>query len=356
MPVKCTTRYRLRHTILPSFFLMSCGGGSDSGSDNIAPTASNLTITDSNGGHALPGDTLQGNYNYSDIDGDSEGATQIAWLRNNELIEAASNSSYTLTEFDDGQTISLRVTPVASTGTKLGAPVISAGLVAGFRTGENLAPQDFYSAITDWTYAIEIYLPAGYEDTDTTYPIIYKLGKRDVSVDLLDAEAKKILLVSIGIESERRARDYLLPGAYDYYDFLTIELIPYIESQYRVDSDQRALVGHSYGGSFTAAALFFYQPDNRYFSSYVISDGAFSNQADQIIALEQQLATRTDSLPVDVVIGAAALGNPIANEGLNQLLVDRAYLDLNLHYFVFDARHEEAFELTFRQALDVLYP
>jgi len=337
--------------------LTACGGSSSS-SDNSAPEALSLAVIDMNGGHALAGDMLEAEYIYADADGDTEADSIFNWLRNGQPIEGETDKRYITTDLDDGQLISAEVTPVASTGEILGAPTRSDSLPAGYRAGSLVPREDFLSTSTGWTYTIEVYLPGAYDETGKDYPVMYQLDDLAQKVAVLDEKAAKAILVSIIVEGERRATDYLLPGAYDYYDFLTLELIPYIEAQYRIDSKQRTLMGHSFGGSFTAAGLFFDRPDNAYFSSYVISDGTFSDQANQIIALEAQLATRTDSLPVTLIIGAGTGtgGNIIGNRGLNKLFIDRDYADLDRYYFVFAADHEEVFNFTFRRAVDILYP
>jgi predicted alpha/beta superfamily hydrolase len=334
--------------------ITACGGSSSTG--NAAPEAMNLAIIDMDGGHALPGDILQADYVYFDADGDTEADSQITWLRDGQPIDGEDGERYTLSDLDDGQLISTEVIPVASAGETLGVPALSTSLPVGYRTGQVLPREGFQSTFTGWTYTIEVYLPGAYEETDKNYPVMYQLDDLAQKVAVLDEKASKVILVSIIVEGARRSDDYLLPGAYDYYDFLTLELIPYIESRYRIDSDQRTLMGHSFGGSFAAAGLFFDRPDNAYLSSYVISDGTFSDQADQIIALEAQLDARTDSLPVTLIIGTGTSGNLIGNKGLNQLIIDHEYQDLDRHYFVFVAKHEEVFNYTFRRAVDILHP
>ena len=96
---------------------------------NSAPTASNVSISDDNGGDALVGDVLSGSYSYADIDNDPEGATAFRWMRNGIAISGASQASYTLVAADSGQSISLEVTPVAASGTSPGAPVVSANSI-----------------------------------------------------------------------------------------------------------------------------------------------------------------------------------------------------------------------------------
>ena len=59
-----------------------------------------MTSTDDNGGSALVGDSLTGNYTYGDVDGDAEGTTTFRWLRGGVAIAGATASSYTLVTAD----------------------------------------------------------------------------------------------------------------------------------------------------------------------------------------------------------------------------------------------------------------
>jgi len=96
---------------------------------NSAPGATGLTITDSNGGSVVVGDSLTGSYTYNDVDGDAEGASSFRWLRNGTAIAGATATAYTLVAADSGTTISFEVTPVAATGTSPGAAAVSAGTI-----------------------------------------------------------------------------------------------------------------------------------------------------------------------------------------------------------------------------------
>jgi len=86
-----------------------------SNTGNNAPVASNISITDANGG-ALSGDTLSGSYTYADAENDNEGDSTFRWLRNGAAIDGATAITYTLVAVDSGQVITLEVTPIATTG------------------------------------------------------------------------------------------------------------------------------------------------------------------------------------------------------------------------------------------------
>ncbi len=114
-----------------------------------APTATGPAIT----GSLKVGETLTGSYDYSDINGDLEGASTFKWYSANDnagggktAIAGATAKTYVLQPSDLGKYISFEVTPVAATGIAQGTAVESA------RTGAvapaEAAPTATVSAIT----------------------------------------------------------------------------------------------------------------------------------------------------------------------------------------------------------------
>jgi len=95
---------------------------------NLAPSASNVSISDGNVGGAVVGDSLTGSYTFTDVNGDLEGVSTYRWLRNGVAINGASSTNYTLVAADGGQNITFEVTPVAATGVLSGVAVVSSGL------------------------------------------------------------------------------------------------------------------------------------------------------------------------------------------------------------------------------------
>jgi len=113
------------------FLMTACGGGSGGGDDtpnNRAPTASNVSIVDDNGGNVEVGDNLTGSYTYADADGDTEGSSTFQWLRDTIAINGATTDTYTIVTADNNASITFIVTPVASTGTTTGTSVTSTGI------------------------------------------------------------------------------------------------------------------------------------------------------------------------------------------------------------------------------------
>ncbi|MCO4174555.1 hypothetical protein K8D10_22695, partial [Aeromonas veronii] len=93
-----------------------------------APVAANVAIDNPT---PTVGDTLAGTYDYSDADGDLEGASTFKWYRNGSEIVGANTQSYTLVVADQGKAIKFEVTPVSATGApNAGTAVQSAGTSA----------------------------------------------------------------------------------------------------------------------------------------------------------------------------------------------------------------------------------
>jgi len=133
--------------------------------DNSAPTATGVSITDDNGGTAVVGDVLSGNYTFADIDNDTEGTSTFRWLRGGAAITGATADTYTLVADDSGEDITFEVTPVASAGTTTGAAAVSPTAISV----ANSAPTATSVAITDnngGTIVVGVQLTGGYAYAD----------------------------------------------------------------------------------------------------------------------------------------------------------------------------------------------
>ncbi|WCN37309.1 IPT/TIG domain-containing protein [Aneurinibacillus uraniidurans] len=133
---------------------------------NQAPTADNVVIK----GTTMVGQTLTGSYTYNDAESDGEGTSTFKWYRaddeagtNKVAITGATSKTYTLVSKDEGQYIFFEVTPVASTGTTTGAPVVSAA--------NKIVTKTLFISEVVWgdgfLQGIELYNPTD-EDIDAT--------------------------------------------------------------------------------------------------------------------------------------------------------------------------------------------
>jgi predicted alpha/beta superfamily hydrolase len=132
-----------------------------------------------------------------------------------------------------------------------------------------------YSAAVQDSFALYIQLPKGYRPSQNrTYPVVFLLDA-NVYFEAVKAQLAKltpVILVGIGYRDiglldSLRQRDYTYPlaapadsfpvsgGGQRFLAFLTQELIPYVDHQYKTDPGQRSLLGHSLGGYFAVYAL-----------------------------------------------------------------------------------------------------
>jgi len=113
-----------------------------------------------------------------------------------------------------------------------------------------------------------IYLPAGYDETDRSYPVLYLLhgsgddhtgwvqfgqvqNIADKTID--EGIAGPMIIVMPDANTGRRGYFNDIKGDFNYEDFFFKELIPHIEKTYRVRSERRyrAIAGLSMGGGGT---------------------------------------------------------------------------------------------------------
>ncbi|MDR2383313.1 MAG: esterase family protein [Prevotellaceae bacterium] len=122
-----------------------------------------------------------------------------------------------------------------------------------------------------------IYLPAGYDKSDQSYPVLYLLhgagddhagwvqfGQIQHIADKTIDEGKACPMIVVMPDANTGRRGYFndIQGDFNYEDFFFNELIPHIETRYRVRRERRyrAISGLSMGGGGT---IFYslHQPD-----------------------------------------------------------------------------------------------
>lgn len=144
------------------------------------------------------------------------------------------------------------------------------------------------SEIVDQEYQLLIKTPAGYGQSNKTYPVIYFLDAQwdfplmvsTYGQSYYDGFIPEAILVGIQWGGDNpdpnvlRARDFTpshiseVPnsgGANKFLQFIKQELIPFVGNEYR-SNNNRVLMGSSYGGLFTLYALF---KEPNLFSGYV---------------------------------------------------------------------------------------
>lgn len=131
-------------------------------------------------------------------------------------------------------------------------------------------------------FVIAVQLPDNYyENPKAKYPAVYVLDA-NFQFPMLAATVKQyekagllppVVLIGIGYRSlalmdSLRVRDYLFPaalpsdevkavgGGLKFNDFITGQLIPLVDKKYHTDTNNRSLLGHSFGGYFSLYSLF----------------------------------------------------------------------------------------------------
>ena len=218
------------------------------------------------------------------------------------------------------------------------------------------------STNTGRDYDIYVQLPAGYtEATWKNYPVLYVLdGQWDFKLLnsiygglLYDQFIPEMLIVGItysGVNPDYeglRAMDFTPvhvnyhPGSGDapkFHAFLKDELIPFIESNYRVDSSQRILMGSSYGGLFTLYALF---TEPELFTGYVSASPAVPYGTQYVFTQEKEYFNKRQDLPVSLFISVGSLEElAVPVESFMKIVEERGYTGLTLKTMVIEGeRH-----------------
>lgn len=228
----------------------------------------------------------------------------------------------------------------------------------------------YYSNTVKDTFYISVQLPLAYQEnpnahypvvvlTDANFyfpmlaPIMHQYEKGDLLPPLI--------LVGIGYKSfeamnSLRVRDYLYPksipsdemkapgGGDHFYQFITHDLLPKIDSGYRTETNNRTLLGHSFGGNFSMYALLRQISEKRSdFKGFVSASPALwynNNYLFQLPAKLKEMAP-ADSLNIFLSVGALEeqkwsiepvknMAKQIAGAGVNKVKLSvNVYTDLD---------------------------
>ncbi len=256
-----------------------------------------------------------------------------------------------------------------------------------------------YSEIINEDFEIYVSLPYNYFRSDTNYPVLFCL---DANVNFgmisnvvnnlgtLTKELPEIIVVGIaypikGIAEwaalrkrdttptsdptyDKQWADYLNKatgrdniivqsgGADKFLDFIRDELIPFIESNYRVSSTDRALQGTSSGGLFTLYTLF-QHPEM--FQRYFAGSPSIKWDEPYMYKLENDFAASQKDLPVSLFmcVGGLERESYINNmKKMAQLLRSRNYPNFKLDTHIFESEtHGTTGPASICRGLKILY-
>lgn len=207
-------------------------------------------------------------------------------------------------------------------------------------------------------YRIDIGLPASYEDApDRTYPVVYlldgdwyfdgtndRLGDGGVAAivrQLHDRGAMpEAIVVAVGYPGvNTRGRDFLV-DTWAFYGFLTDELFPLVDEQYRTDpSAGRTLIGHSDGAYMAVYTLMqSWRPDTPAVRNVIALSGDYSKNGGALSSAEAELARRVgDGATLPLRVFMAVGGREEARfrssaADIEETLTGRGYRDFALGF------------------------
>jgi predicted alpha/beta superfamily hydrolase len=258
-----------------------------------------------------------------------------------------------------------------------------------------------YSDIVGQEYEILISLPNSYSSSDTSYPVIFLLdpyrqfttvkGMTDLFTTGPNTIIPEVIIVGIGYGNYDpeamlnwavgRFRDYtpvqdksveewletqikeagitgvgvLTGGAPLFLKFIRSELIPFVETNYRIDANMRVLSGYSLGGLFGLYTLFH---DPKLFNKYLI--GSPSIQYGEGITFKYEInhANSTSDLKADIFMSSGEQ-EEIGTENVKKLtetLLSRSYENLNTTTVIFENEdHATCFPAAISRGLTKLF-
>lgn len=200
-------------------------------------------------------------------------------------------------------------------------------------------------------YVLQISLPAGYANSNKKYPVVYLMDSQwDFPLlaalygqQYYDGFIPELIIVGITWGGEHpnpdslRARDYTptkekrLPqsgGAEKFLSVIKDEIFPLVEKNYRVDTNDKTLVGCSLGGLFTLYTLFTH-PDM--FNRYVAASPAFTWDNNVLNKYEEQYHANASNpqAKLFMCVGGVELSVP-GFEKLTSFLSNRHYTNLQI--------------------------
>jgi predicted alpha/beta superfamily hydrolase len=189
------------------------------------------------------------------------------------------------------------------------------------------------SIVAGQEYELHIQLPRNYQDSKTTFPVIYLTDSQYffpllnglIGGEYYDGFMPGVIVVGITwvgtdpVESYR-LRD-LTPtkiaqggpsgNGPNFLAFIKKELIPFIESKYRTKNGDRTLMGASFGGLFTLYALF---TETELFNRYVLTSPALGWDNEIISSYEKDYRAKTIELPARVYVAVGELEGKLVDD------------------------------------------
>lgn len=240
---------------------------------------------------------------------------------------------------------------------------------------------------TQVDYKLYISLPQSYHTGTRRYPVVYMLDAdysfaiaRNICEHIAERnQMPELLLVAIAYDGPpnyrlHRTRDYTptqsLTGGYGpeyqrysgggekFRDFIDEELLPFIETNFRV-TQERTFVGHSYGGLFGAWILF---TTPELFKHYILVSPSLWYDDRLLFRVEKEFAAHHNELPIKLYLTVGSREHNAERSMIADLkkfaaqIESRNYKGLEMRTFVFDDEtHNSVFPLGFSKGIRFLY-
>ena len=200
-------------------------------------------------------------------------------------------------------------------------------------------------------YVLQISLPSGYANSNKKYPVVYLMDSQwDFPLitalygqQYYDGFIPEVIIVGVTWGGDHpnpdslRARDYTptnekrLPqsgGADKFLSVIKNEIFPFIESNYRVDTSNKTLVGCSLGGLLAMYTLFTH---SNMFNRYIAASPAYTWDNSILYQYEKEYYPNTSNLPAKLFmcVGGAELSVP-GFKKLTSFLKSRHYANLQI--------------------------
>ncbi len=238
----------------------------------------------------------------------------------------------------------------------IGSTLLSS-VILSCSSKRNTSVPAIYSENVKDSFELYIDLPAGYHPDSNIYSVAYymdanlKMGKeirRQIRLEGNQKNLENVIFVGIGHIGnyrKRRRRDFIPPvmkngtikesndpdfGHADiFYQFLTKELIPYINEQYP-NNGNYTYIGHSFSGLFAFYCLFQPQP---VFKNYVALSPSLWANYNNFYEYEKDFSSRQKTLNATLyhACGTAEWSNKVlsTSRDMSRILDDREYPGLN---------------------------
>lgn len=244
-----------------------------------------------------------------------------------------------------------------------------------------------YSKIVGDSFYVSVQLPESYyKDSAIKYPTVYVLDGNFYFPMLASVFRQyeqggllpPMILIGIGYKSFKlmdslRVRDYMYPaalpsdemnavgGGKNFDDFLTNQLVPYIDSSYNTLKSNRSLLGHSFGGYFSLYALLNQiNNDKTVFTNFASASPSLWYNNFYLNQLTSKLKNRNsrDTLNIFMTVGGLedSTWNIAPVKKLGDSILNADVKDIKFQYKVYsDLSHMDIAIITFTKALQSFY-